>query len=47
MRTESCTLVSAFDDDSFIYAGDAPLHFPYEGIKGVTLTMSYAINRRR
>ena len=31
-----------FDDGSFIYAGDAPLHVPYDGIKGVTLTMSYA-----
>ena len=31
-----------FDDGSFIYAGDAPAHIPYEGIKGVTLTMSYA-----
>src|SRR3981081_1673315 len=31
-----------FDDGSYIYAGDAPVHMPYEGIKGVTLTMSYA-----
>jgi len=31
-----------FDDGSLIYAGDAPVHMPYEGIKGVTLTMSYA-----
>jgi PhnB protein len=31
-----------FDDGSCIYAGDAPVHMPYEGIKGVTLTMSYA-----
>jgi len=31
-----------FDDGSYIYAGDAPVHMPYEGIKGVTITMSYA-----
>lgn len=31
-----------FDDGSYIYAGDAPVHMPYDGIKGVTLTMSYA-----
>jgi PhnB protein len=31
-----------FDDGSFIYAGDTPGHMPYDGIKGVTLTMSYA-----
>lgn len=31
-----------FEDGSCIYAGDAPLHVPYEGIKGVTITMSYA-----
>jgi PhnB protein len=30
-----------FDDGSYIYAGDAPVHIPYEGIKGVTITMSY------
>lgn len=30
-----------FDDGSYIYAGDACLQMPYEGIKGVTLTMSY------
>jgi PhnB protein len=30
-----------FDDGSYIYAGDAPMHVPYGGIKGVTLTMSY------
>jgi PhnB protein len=30
-----------FDDGSFIYACDAPLHIPYDGIKGVTITMSY------
>ena len=28
-----------FDDGSYIYAGDAPVHIPYDG---VTLTMSYA-----
>ena len=31
-----------FDDGSYIYAGDAPMHLPYDGMKGVTLTMSYA-----
>jgi PhnB protein len=31
-----------FDDGSLLYAGDAPAHVPYEGIKGVTITMSYA-----
>ena len=30
-----------FDDGSNIYAGDSPSHMPYEGMKGVTLTMSY------
>ena len=30
-----------FDDGSYIYAGDAPLHIPYDGIKGVTITMNY------
>ena len=30
-----------FDDGSFIYAGDVPAQMTYEGIKGVTLTMSY------
>jgi hypothetical protein len=24
-----------------IYAGDAPVHVPYEGVKGVTITMNY------
>ena len=31
-----------FEDGSYIYAGDAPNHMPYDGIKGVTITMSYA-----
>jgi PhnB protein len=31
-----------FDDGSYIYAGDAPVHMSYDGIKGVTLTMSYS-----
>ena len=31
-----------FDDGSYLYAGDSPVHMAYEGIKGVTLTMSYA-----
>lgn len=30
-----------FDDGSCIYAGDTPVGMPYEGIKGVTITMSY------
>jgi PhnB protein len=30
-----------FEDGSCIYAGDTPLHIPYDGIKGVTITMSY------
>lgn len=30
-----------FNDGSFIYAGDAPVARPYDGIKGVTITMSY------
>lgn len=30
-----------FGDGSYIYAGDAPAQMPYEGIKGVTITMSY------
>lgn len=31
-----------FDDGSYIYAGDAPANIPYEGIKGVSVTMTYA-----
>ena len=31
-----------FDDGSYIYAGDAPVHVPYNGMKGVTITMNYA-----
>lgn len=30
-----------FDDGSCIYAGDTPVQMPYDGIKGVTITMSY------
>jgi len=30
-----------FDDGSYIYAGDTPVHVPYDGLKGVTLTMNY------
>jgi PhnB protein len=30
-----------FDDGSYIYAGDTPVQMPYDGIKGVTITMSY------
>jgi len=25
-----------------LYAGDAPAHLPYEGIKGVSITLDYA-----
>ena len=31
-----------FDDGSYLYAGDTPVHMPYEGMKGVTITMSYS-----
>lgn len=31
----------SFDDGSCIYAGDTPVQMPYEGIKGVTITMNY------
>jgi len=30
-----------FEDGSYIYAGDTPVHMPYDGIRGVTITMSY------
>ena len=30
-----------FDDGSHLYAGDTPPHIPYEGMKGVTITMNY------
>jgi PhnB protein len=30
-----------FDDGSYMYAGDNPVHIPYEGMKGVTITMNY------
>ena len=30
-----------FDDGSCLYAGDCPAQMPYEGIKGVTITMNY------
>jgi PhnB protein len=31
-----------FDDGSYLYAGDVPVHIPYDGMKGVTITMSYS-----
>jgi PhnB protein len=31
-----------FDDGSYLYAGDTPVHMPYDGMKGVTITMSYS-----
>ena len=31
-----------FDDGSYLYGGDTPAHMPYDGIKGVSITMSYA-----
>jgi PhnB protein len=30
-----------FDDGSYLYAGDTPVHIPYDGMKGVSITMSY------
>jgi PhnB protein len=30
-----------FDDGSYIYAGDTPVQMAYDGIRGVTITMSY------
>jgi len=30
-----------FSDGSQIYAGDAPANVPYQGMKGITLTMNY------
>ncbi|SFC33583.1 VOC family protein [Tropicimonas isoalkanivorans] len=30
-----------FDDGSYIFAGDAPACMPYDGIKGITITMTY------
>jgi PhnB protein len=30
-----------FDDGSYIYAGDTPAEMPFDGIKGVTITMNY------
>src|SRR6266581_299407 len=37
----NCGEAMRFDDGSYIYAGDAPVHVPYEGVKGVTITMNY------
>lgn len=31
----------ALPDGGFLYAGDAPAHIPYEGIKGVSITLNY------
>jgi PhnB protein len=31
----------AFPDGGYLYAGDAPAHVPYEGIKGVSITLNY------
>jgi PhnB protein len=30
-----------FAGGGMLYAGDAPAHVPYEGIKGVTITLDY------
>jgi PhnB protein len=30
-----------FDDGSCLYAGDIPVHMPYDGMKGFTITMNY------
>lgn len=35
-----------FDDGSYLYAGDAPLHVPYDGMKGLTITMNYPSTAR-
>jgi PhnB protein len=32
----------ALPDGGMLYAGDAPAHVPYEGIKGVSITLNYA-----
>lgn len=31
----------ALSDGGLLYAGDAPEHMPYEGIKGVSITLNY------
>jgi len=31
----------ALDGNGYLYAGDCPAHLPYEGIKGVALTLNY------
>lgn len=31
----------AFDDGSLLYAGDTPVQMPFDGMKGVTITMNY------
>ena len=31
----------ALPDGGVLYAGDAPAHMPYEGIKGVSITLNY------
>ena len=31
----------ALPDGDVLYAGDAPAHIPYEGIKGVSITLNY------
>lgn len=30
-----------FDDGSLLYAGDTPVSMPFDGMKGVTITMNY------
>jgi PhnB protein len=30
-----------FKDGGVLYAGDAPAHIPYEGVKGVSITLNY------
>ena len=32
----------ALPDGGTLFAGDAPAHIPYEGIKGVSITLNYA-----
>src|ERR1700693_840255 len=31
----------ALKDGGFLYAGDAPMHMPYQGIHGVSITLNY------
>jgi len=37
----------ALPGGGMLYAGDAPAHLPYEGIKGVSITLDYASTAER